>query len=140
MRAYAGDRATALRKAHFFWLNKDAYSFEWFAALLAQLEAIDRQQLLDIHIYMTAGRGHATSTALALAREILHSEQGRDLVTGLRAKTRMGHPDWDAELARIAHAAAPDRVDVYFCGPHGLARKLQATCARLGMTFREEKF
>src|SRR5262249_50444890 len=27
-----------LRKAHFFWLNRDQYSFEWFTGLLRELE------------------------------------------------------------------------------------------------------
>ena len=52
----------------------------------------------------------------------------------------MGQPDWERMLYLIREQHAPEPVDVYFCGPPGLATKLRPICARLGMTFREEKF
>ncbi|MFI5308648.1 MAG: ferric reductase, partial [Polyangiales bacterium] len=133
-------RPTELRKVHFFWLNRDQYSFEWFAALLAELETIDHRDLLEVHICMTGGRGGATAAGLEVAREILHEAGQRDLVTGLRAMTHMGHPDWKSTLSRIAERHAPEAVDVYFCGPKGLGRKLRRLCAELGMGYREEQF
>jgi len=41
-------------------------------------------------------------------------------------------------LIREEHS--PERVDVYFCGPPGLAKKIKPICGKLGMTFREERF
>src|SRR5262249_40013876 len=38
---------------HFFWLNKDQYSFEWFRALLSKLEELDKRSVLNIHLCMT---------------------------------------------------------------------------------------
>ncbi len=35
-------RPCALRKVHFFWLNRDQYSFEWFRDLLSELEHKDK--------------------------------------------------------------------------------------------------
>jgi NADPH oxidase 5 len=131
---------SALEHVHFFWLNRDQYSFEWFAAMLAQVEQTDHQQLLDLHICMTGGRAGSTAAGLEIAREVLHEQGRRDLVTGLRAKTHMGHPDWALALAAIAEQHAPDVVDVFFCGPLGLATKLRAVCARTQMRFHEEKF
>jgi hypothetical protein len=89
---------------------------------------------------MTGGRGGATAAGLEIAREILHDTGQRDVVTGLKAMTHMGHPDWNDQLSSIAARHAPEPVDVYFCGPKGLARKLRPICARLGMRFREEQF
>jgi predicted ferric reductase/Ca2+-binding EF-hand superfamily protein len=129
-----------VRKLHFFWLNRDQYSFEWFAALLAELETVDERNLLDVHMYMTGGRGGATAAGLEVARGVLHAAAQRDIVTGLKTLTHMGHPDWEAVLSGIAAQHAPEPVDVYFCGPQGLARKLQPICARLQMRFREERF
>ena len=116
---------------HFFWLNRDQYAFEWFGALLEELETRDHEELLDVHICMTGGRGGATAAGLEIAREVLHAVGQRDLVTGLRGLTHMGHPDWAAVLAGIAEQHAPEPVEVYFCGPKGLARKLRPICARL---------
>lgn len=135
-----GGEPSRLSKAHFFWLNRDQYSFEWFSALLAHLEAEDRGGLLDIHIHMTGGRGNITASSWNLGLDILHAAGHRDLLTGLRAQTKMGHPDWERELERIAARHAPEPVDVYFCGPHGLAAKLRPICERLGMRFRQEHF
>ena len=133
-------RPTALERAYFFWLNRDQYSFEWFAALLGELEARDRRGLLEIHLCMTGAHAGATSLGLELAREVMHSSGRSDMITGLRTHTHVGRPDWETMLGRIRDAHQPRRVDVYFCGPPGLAKSLAPLCHRLGMTFREEKF
>jgi predicted ferric reductase len=134
------ERPSALRKVHFFWLNRDQYSFEWFAALLAQLEVVDYEDLLEVHICMTGGHGGATAAGLEIARAMLHDAGRGDVVTGLKSMTHMGHPDWEAVLAGIVEQHAPEPVEVFFCGPKGLGRKLRPICARLGMRFREEQF
>lgn len=134
------DAPPRLAKAHFFWLNKDQYSFEWFASLLSELEAEDPKQLLDIHLCMTAGRADTTALAVEVARQVLHDSGKDDIVTGLRTHTHMGQPDWERMLYVIRDQHAPEPVDVYFCGPPGLAKKIRPICAHLGMTFREEKF
>lgn len=129
-----------LQKAHFFWLNRDPYSFEWFAGLLRRLEAIDRDQKIEIRICMTGGRGNVTATALNLAREVSHALGNPDWVTGLRAKTCVGAPDWTQELRAIRDQHAPEPVDVFYCGPPGLARRLKRVSTSLGQRFREEHF
>ncbi len=129
-----------LEKVHFFWLNKDQYSFEWFASLLKELEKIDEKALLDIHLCMTAGRTGATALALEVAREILHASGRSDIITGLRTHTHMGHPDWEKMLGAIKVQHAPNKVDVYFCGPVGLANKIRVVSQHLGMSFRREQF
>ncbi len=140
VRRETGARPSKLEKVHFFWLNKDQYSFEWFAALLKELEKLDEKALLDIHLCMTAGRTGATSLALEVARELLHASGRSDIITGLRTHTHMGHPDWEKMLGAIKAQHAPSKVDVYFCGPIGLANKLRAVCQHLGMPFRREQF
>jgi ferredoxin-NADP reductase/Ca2+-binding EF-hand superfamily protein len=135
-----GERGHDLRKAHFFWLNRDQYSFEWFSRLLATLETQDRRGLLEVNIFMTGARGGATSVGLEVAREALMATGGPDVVTGLRTRTRSGHPDWEAELTRIAALHRPDPVLVFFCGPPGLAATLAPLCERLGLPFHEERF
>ena len=129
-----------LEKVHFFWLNKDQYSFEWFGQLLSHLEAMDRKLLLEIHLCMTAGRSGATAIGLEVAREILRAAGRSDIVTGLRTKTHMGQPNWEGWLGSIARHHKDAKVDVYFCGPTGLAAKVRPICGKLGMAFHEERF
>ena len=141
MRAYGrGDNTMRLEKVHFVWLNRDQYSFEWFAALLAQLELDDTDQLIDIHAFMTDGRTDITAGALSLARDIMHKKGYRDLVTGLRAQTHFGRPDFNALLRGIVQQHAPEPVDLFFCGPPGLARLLRGLCVKQGIRFRQEHF
>jgi hypothetical protein len=70
----------------------------------------------------------------------MHASKRSDIVTGLRTKTHFGPPDWATMLRKVADVHKPHRVDVFFCGPPGLARKLSPLCVRLGMTFHEERF
>lgn len=134
------DGRPAPEKVHFFWLNRDQYSFEWFRDLLARLEAKDDKNLLDLHLCMTGAHTGVTSLGLELAREIMHSKGRSDIITGLKTKTHTGAPDWEKLLGFIAAQHAPARVDVFFCGPHGLARALEPVCHRLAMRFHEEQF
>lgn len=131
---------TSLEKVHFFWLNRDAYSFEWFRGMLSRLESLDHRALVDIHLCMTQGRAGATALGLELARDLMSSAGRSDIMTGLRTRTHLGHPDWEGMLGAIARRHAPARVDVFFCGPHGLSRVIEPICHRLGMGFREERF
>jgi hypothetical protein len=61
---------------------------------------------------MTGGRGNVSATFLNLAREIAHDLGDADLVTGLATMTRMGAPDWRAELSAVA-GDFPD-AEVFF--------------------------
>lgn len=139
MRAHSG-APSALERVHFVWLNRDAYAFEWFGALLARLEREDRSGLLDVRIFMTSGRSDMTSGALELARSVLAARGESDIVTGLRARTTFGAPDWDALLGEIAAEHAPHPVDLYFCGPPALGARVRDACARRQLTFRMEHF
>jgi Ca2+-binding EF-hand superfamily protein/NAD(P)H-flavin reductase len=138
--APTAERTSKLEWVHFFWLNRDAYSFEWFRALLSKLEELDKRHLLYIHLCMTGARTGVTAFGLELAREIMHASGRSDIITGLRTKTHMGHPDWDAMLGEIKRMHEGQKVDVFFCGPRGLAKKLRPLCEHMGMSFREERF
>jgi predicted ferric reductase/Ca2+-binding EF-hand superfamily protein len=133
-------RPAKLEKAHFFWLNKDPYSFEWFGELLAGLEAQDSRGLLDIHLCMTGARTGVTAMGLEIARDAMWSSGRSDIITGLRTQTHVGPPDWDTFLSAIAKAHAPEQVHVFYCGPPDLGAKLRPVCEGHGMTFREERF
>jgi predicted ferric reductase/Ca2+-binding EF-hand superfamily protein len=133
-------RPSALRRVHFFWLNRDQYSFEWFSELLARLEREDKENLFDFHMCMDGRGAGATALGVELAREVMHSQGRSDLLTGLHTHTHVGPPDWDAMLADVASWHPKEQVDVFFCGPPGLASKIRIICEKHGMRFREERF
>ncbi len=127
------------RKVHFFWLNRDQYSFEWFREVLARLET-EAGAALDLHLYMTDARRGATSMALEAARHAAQVAGEKDIVTELRTLTRFGHPDWAHVLAEIAKQHDPGTVALFFCGPPGLGAKVRAACAKTGIPYHEERF
>jgi predicted ferric reductase/Ca2+-binding EF-hand superfamily protein len=133
-------RPSALRRVHFFWLNRDQYSFEWFSELLARLERDDKESLFDFHMCMDGRGAGATALGVELAREVMHAQGRSDLLTGLHTHTHVGPPDWDAMLGDVASWHPKEKVDVFFCGPPGLAAKIRGVCEKHGMTFREERF
>jgi predicted ferric reductase/Ca2+-binding EF-hand superfamily protein len=135
-----GDQSSKLERVHFIWINRDQHAFEWFTELLAELERQDDQKLLDIHIYMTGGREHLDAAALELAREVFYAKTRRDIVTGLVARTQFGRPDWEELLTEILREHAPERVEVFMCGPSTLTSVLGPLCSKLGMGFRHEVF
>ena len=53
---------------------------------------------------------------------------GLDIVTGLRAPTRRGHPYWDEILADIAQVNGPGKVNVLYSGPRDIDFELQTEC------------
>jgi predicted ferric reductase len=136
----AANAALTLDRVDFVWLNRDQYSFEWFVELLASLERCDRRGLVHVHVFMTGGRSDAVSAAFDLARQAALVAGEPDVVTGLRLETHMGAPDWRELFLGIARDAEGELVDVYFCGPPGLARKVAPVCDDLGMRFRQERF
>jgi predicted ferric reductase/Ca2+-binding EF-hand superfamily protein len=128
-----------LERVIFYWLNRDAVSFEWFAELLANLERNTAHTVVDIRIFMTAGRGNVSASFLNLARAIAHDLGDPDVFTGLRSMTQMGAPDWRAELTPLAERHRGS-LDVFFCGPPGLARSVRAVCDDLELPFYQEQF
>uniref|UniRef100_A0A1I8H0Z0 NAD_binding_6 domain-containing protein n=1 Tax=Macrostomum lignano TaxID=282301 RepID=A0A1I8H0Z0_9PLAT len=93
-----------LKRLYFYWICPDCRAFEWFAALLQDLErdlqrmdGDDYAQLLDIRVHLTG------SVETRQAREIASREGDEaDCLTGLRTRTHYGRPNWDLELRDLA--------------------------------------
>jgi NADPH oxidase 2 len=99
---YPTQKRTKLRKVHFFWVPsppsrclsqicRDFESFEWFRSLLAAIEAQDIGDLIEIHTYLTQRVKEAD------AINIMVNDAGAevDAITGLKAPTNFGRPNWD---------------------------------------------
>lgn len=131
-----------LEKVHFYWLNRDQKSFEWFVELLSQIENDDTNHLFDINLYLTGAqqKSDMKSYTLFAAMDLMHSRTQVDLITGLKSRTQTGRPDWDAIFSQIAKEHAPHKVDVYFCGPPGLSNQLKTLCDKYRFGYRKENF
>ena len=136
-----------LRKVDFIWINREHKSFEWFVSLLSQLEAEQREQggemsdFLEMHMYVTSAlqRTDMKAVALQMALDILHKKEDKDLLTGLKARTNPGRPNWDKVFTRICEENR-GKVTIFYCGNPHLARTLRGKCASFGFNFRKEVF
>jgi hypothetical protein len=81
-----------LQKAYYLYqICRDFESFEWFRSLLAAIEAQDIGDLIEIHTYLTQRVKEAD------AINIMVNDAGAqvDAITGLKAPTNFGRPNWD---------------------------------------------
>lgn len=85
-------------------ISRDFGSFEWFRSLLLAIEAQDISHLIEIHTYLTAKIKSDDATNIVLN----DANADKDTITGLRAPTNFGRPNWDTifKAIRIIHAPA----------------------------------
>ena len=136
-------KKTRLRKIYFFWVCREFGSFEWFRSLLMAIEAQDMDNHIEIHTVSScpveipklpsANIGYQYLTAnikVDDATNIMINDvnAGRDAITGLRAPTNFGRPNWDAIFRSIRKIHAPAEAGVFFCGPPTLGSQLHVKC------------
>lgn len=115
---------TILRKVYFFWVCRDFGSFEWFRSLLLAIEAQDCDNLIEIHTYLTAKIKADDATNIM----INDADADKDAITGLRAPTNFGRPNWDMVFKSICKIHSPGEAGVFFCGPKVLGSQLHVKC------------
>ena len=99
------------------------------------------ERFLDMHMYLTSAlqRTDMKAVVLQLALKLVHQQERRDLVTGLRARTHAGRPNWDRMFAKLREERK-GQVTVFYCGNPALARALKTKCDQFGFRFRKEIF
>ncbi|CAZ81766.1 unnamed protein product [Tuber melanosporum] len=117
-------KKTRLHKVYFFWICRDFGSFEWFRSLLLAIEAQDIGHLIEIHTYLTAKIKPDDATNIM----INDANAEKDAITGLRAPTNFGRPNWDTVFKSIRAIHKPAEVGVFFCGPKPLGSTLHVKC------------
>lgn len=147
---YPQQKKTRLRKVYFFWICRDFGSFEWFRSLLLAIETQDLANHIEIH---TVSYPSSICLLLALdptlhwltrlffqyltakikpddARNIMINDANaeQDAITGLRAPTNFGRPNWDMVFRSIRKIHCPGEAGVFFCGPKVLGSQLHVKC------------
>jgi NADPH oxidase 2 len=144
-------KKTRLRKVYFFWVCRDFGSFEWFRSLLLAIEAQDLDNHIEIHtvsLYPLPSRSNPSPPlffvlSLLTLRQYLTAQikpddatnimindvnSDRDAITGLRAPTNFGRPNWDMVFRSIRKLHSPAEAGVFFCGPKVLGSQLHIKC------------
>ncbi|KAJ3251450.1 hypothetical protein HK103_002392 [Boothiomyces macroporosus] len=114
----------ALRKVYFVWTCRDKEAFEWFQDLLVTLEEENIDDFLEIHSYLT-GKLKINEVKNICIND---GEDGKDAITGLRARTHFGRPNWDEIFSGVRNKHPGADVGVFFCGPKVLSQALHKAC------------
>lgn len=124
---------------YFHWLNRSQLSYEWFQKLLLQAEKTLGEHF-RLHIHLTSLSHNLTNIAMQIAAGEFHRKHQRDPFTSLHAATNPGRPNWPELFAELVKQHPGYPVNVYYCGPPGLAIELHGHCLNFGFYFHEEKF
>jgi len=117
-------KSTKLRKVYFFWVCRDYDAFEWFQSLLLAIEEQDIEHFIEIHVYLTGRLRHSE------VGNIVINDDGnaKDTITGLRAPTHYGRPNWDRIFSNLRDQFPATDIGVFFCGPMPLGKTLHEKC------------
>lgn len=123
--------STHLKKVYLFWLNREQFSFEWFADLLQETEStVENRNLFVNSTFITGAhnRFDIRNYLLSLALDIHFEKTGHDMITNLHCRTLWGRPDWDRvfDILGSKHRGIKE-MGVFFCGPKALDKVLFST-------------
>nr|XP_046261464.1 NADPH oxidase 1 [Scatophagus argus] len=116
------------RKIYFYWLCRETHAFEWFADLLQVLEKeMEERGMGDFLTYKL----YLTKWDQSQADHVMvHSDEDKDVITGLRQKTYYGRPAWDKEFEQVRKENPTSVVGTFLCGPEALAKVLEKKCVK----------
>ena len=88
------------------------------------IEDQDIEQFIETHIYLTGRLRHSE------VGNILVNDDGnvKDTITGLRAPTHFGRPNWDKIFSNMRDQYQATDIGVFFCGPKPLGKTLHTKC------------
>ncbi|CAG8718240.1 3648_t:CDS:2, partial [Ambispora leptoticha] len=88
------------------------------------IEDQDIEQFIEIHTYLTGRLRHSE------VRNVMVNDDGgeRDAITGLRAPTHFGRPNWDKIFSNLRAKHPATDIGTFFCGPKALGKTLHNKC------------
>lgn len=125
---------------YFHWLNRSQQSYSWFIELIRKAETNLGEDKFHAFIHLTRLAQNLSNLLLQVAFDSYWKVHQVDPLTGLRAKTQAGRPDWLTYFKEVKNQHPDTPVDVFFCGPKQLGKQLQKDANRMGFLFYEEQF
>ena len=121
-------------------VNRETGAFEWFSALLKEIESSFSGDLIRINTYLTGRVDEAMMYNIAV------NDVGStyDPLTNLRSRTHFGRPQWNSIFAAIregieagtylpgSESSLTTNVHVFYCGPGALAKDLKRKVEQAG--------
>ncbi|XP_054807539.1 respiratory burst oxidase homolog protein E isoform X2 [Prosopis cineraria] len=72
--------------AYFYWVTREAGSFEWFKGVMDEVAELDLKDQIELHNYLTSvyEEGDARSTLITMVQALSHAKHGVDILSGTR--------------------------------------------------------
>ncbi|KAJ1289814.1 hypothetical protein BS78_02G193600 [Paspalum vaginatum] len=120
-------RAYRTSRAHFYWVTREAGSFEWFKGVMNEVAEMDKKGVIELHNYLTSvyEERDARTTLLSMVQALNHAKHGVDIVSGTRVRTHFARPNWKEVFTRIASKHPNSTVGVFYCGAPTLSKELK---------------
>uniref|UniRef100_A0A5S6QR67 NAD(P)H oxidase (H2O2-forming) n=1 Tax=Trichuris muris TaxID=70415 RepID=A0A5S6QR67_TRIMR len=122
------------KKIYFVWICPMYRSYEWFLEILRAAEEEDKQNMLEIHIFVTQlfNKYDLRTTMMYICEKHFRIGEGRSMFTNLKATNHFGRPNLEAlfEYVQTKHRKLK-RIGVFSCGPPSVNKAVQNTCEAL---------
>ncbi|XP_067665053.1 dual oxidase 1-like [Haliotis asinina] len=132
-KSQTGARFTC-KKVYFVWVTRTQKHYEWLVDIIRDVEDKDKHNIVSVHIFVTQfqQKFDLRTTMLYICERHFQKVENRSLLTGLRATTHFGRPEFD-EFLNSLHYEHPQvrRVGVFSCGPGPMTNSVQAACSYL---------
>ncbi|KAK3558395.1 hypothetical protein QTP86_017988, partial [Hemibagrus guttatus] len=91
------------KKVYFIWVTRTQRQFEWVSEIIREVEEMDAQELVSVHIYITqlAEKFDLRTTMLYVCERHFQKVSNRSLFTGLRSVTHFGRPPFLAFFSSL---------------------------------------
>ncbi|RXN27667.1 dual oxidase 1-like protein [Labeo rohita] len=122
------------KKVYFIWVTRTQRQFEWVSDIIREVEDLDAQELVSVHIYITqlAEKFDLRTTMLYVCERHFQKVWNRSLFTGLRSVTHFGRPPFLAFLSSLQEVHPEvEKIGVFSCGPPGLTKNVEKACQQM---------
>ncbi|XP_065866427.1 putative respiratory burst oxidase homolog protein H [Euphorbia lathyris] len=122
-------------RAYFYWVTREQSSFEWFKGVMDDIADFDRNQVIEMHNYLTSvyEQGDARSALIGMVQQLQHAKNGIDVVSQSRIKTHFARPNWRKVFTQMESTHPASRIGVFYCGSSTLAKPLKKLCQEFSL-------
>ncbi|XP_064192034.1 dual oxidase 1-like [Anguilla rostrata] len=122
------------KKVYFIWVTRTQKQFEWVSDIIREVEEMDAQDLVSVHIYITqlAEKFDLRTTMLYVCERHFQKVWNKSLFTGLRSITHFGRPPFLSFFSSLQEVHPEvNKIGVFSCGPPGLTKNVEKACQKM---------
>ncbi|XP_022998135.1 putative respiratory burst oxidase homolog protein H [Cucurbita maxima] len=135
-------------RTYFYWITREQGSFEWFKGVMDDISEYDRNQVIEMHNYLTSvyEEGDVRSALITMVQKLQRARNGVDVLSESRIRTHFARPNWRKVFMEMASNHMASRIGVFYCGSATLTQTLRQLCQEFSLSsttrfhFHKENF